>query len=64
MQQEFLNISPDTWCIIFDIIRYVVVALILAYLTNVFVKRENIRTDIKGWCWNGEWKPTRAYING
>ena len=48
MQQEFLNISPDTWCIIFDIIRYVVVALILAYLTNVYVKRKNIHTDIKG----------------
>ena len=48
MQQEFFNISPDTWTVIFDIIRYVVVALILAYLTNVFVKRINIRTDIKG----------------
>ena len=48
MQQEFLNISPDTWRVIFDIIRYVVVALILAYVTNVFVKRKNIRTDIKG----------------
>ena len=48
MQQEFLNISPDTWRVIFDIIRYVVVALILAYVTKVFVKRNNIRTDIKG----------------
>ena len=48
MQQGFLNISPDTWHVIFDIIRYVVVALILAYVTNVFVKRNNIRTDIKG----------------
>ena len=48
MQQEFLNISPDTWRVIFDIIRYVVVALILAYVTNVLVKRKNIRTDIKG----------------
>lgn len=48
MQQEFLKISPDTWGFIFDIIRYLLVALILAYLTNVYVKRESIRTDIKG----------------
>lgn len=48
MQQEFLNLSPDIWRVIFDIIRYVVVALILAYVTNVLVKRKNIRTDIKG----------------
>lgn len=48
MQQNFLNMSPEIWHIIFDIIRYVVVALILAYVTNVFVKRKYIRTDIKG----------------
>lgn len=48
MQQEFLNIPQDTWNIIFWVIRYVVVALILAYLANVYVKRKNIRNDIKG----------------
>lgn len=48
MQQECLNITPSLWNITFLIIRYVVVAILLAYLTNVYVKRKNIRTDIKG----------------
>jgi len=48
MQQEFLNIPQDIWSIIFLVIRYVVVTLILAYLANVYVKRKNISTDIKG----------------
>ena len=48
MQQTFLNIPEDTWNFIFLVIRYVVVALIMAYLANVYVKRRNIRTDIKG----------------
>ncbi len=48
MQQALLNIPEDTWTVIFLVIRYLVVALILAYLANVFVKRKNIRTDIKG----------------
>ena len=48
MQQAFLNIPEDAWNVIFMAIRYVVVALILAYLANVYVKRKNIRTDIKG----------------
>ena len=48
MQQEFLNIPEDTWNVIFLVVRYVAVALILAYLSNVYVKRKNIRTDIKG----------------
>lgn len=48
MQQAFLNIPQDTWNIIFLVIRYVVVALILAYLVNVYVERRIIHTDIKG----------------
>lgn len=48
MQQAFLNIPEDAWNVIFMVVRYVVVALILAYLANVYVKRKNIRTDIKG----------------
>lgn len=48
MQQTFLNISQGTWDVIFWVIRYVAVALFLAYLANVYVKRKNIRTDIKG----------------
>lgn len=48
MQQDFLNIPQETWNIIFLVIRYVMVALILAYFTNVFVKRKDIYTDIKG----------------
>lgn len=48
MQQAFLNIPEDAWNVIFMVIRYVVVALILAYLANVYVKRKNIRTDIRG----------------
>lgn len=48
MQQEFFNISPGTWNVIFLVIRYVVVALALAYLANVYVKRKDIHTDIEG----------------
>ena len=48
MQQDFLNVSSEKWSIIFLVTRYVVVALILAYITNVFVKRKAIHTDIKG----------------
>lgn len=48
MQQFFLSIPQDTWNIFFLVTRYVVVALILAYLVNVYVKRKNIHTDIKG----------------
>lgn len=48
MQQEFLNIAPDVWNIIFLVIRYFLVALLLAYLTNVFVKRKDFHTDVNG----------------
>lgn len=48
MPPTFLDFSPSTWNIIFLITRYVLVALVLAYLTNVFVKRRNTITDIKG----------------
>lgn len=48
MQQAFLNIPQDTWNIIFFVFKYVVVALVLAYLANVYVKRRIIHTDIKG----------------
>ena len=48
MQQEFLNLSFETWNVFFLVIRYVIVALILAYLANVYVKRKDIQTDIKG----------------
>lgn len=48
MQQEFLNIAPFVWNIIFLVIRYVLVVLLLAYLTNVFVKKKDIHTDLKG----------------
>lgn len=37
------------WSIVFMILRYVFVALLLTYLTNVFVKRKDIHTDIKGY---------------
>lgn len=40
--------SPDTWNVIILIVRYVLVALLLAYLANVYVKRKSIYTDIKG----------------
>lgn len=43
-----INMSPEIWNVIFLVIRYVVVALILAYFANVYVKRKNIHTDIKG----------------
>lgn len=48
MLQEYLHLSSTTWNIIFWIVRYVLVALVLAYLGNVFVKRKDIQTDIKG----------------
>ena len=48
MQQEFLNMSQETWNVMFLVIRYVVVALILAYLAKVYVKRKTIHTDIEG----------------
>ena len=48
MDQPFLNLTPATWNILFLVIRYVLVALLLAYLTNVFVKRKDVVTDIKG----------------
>ena len=40
--------SQETWNVMFLVIRYVVVALILAYLANVYVKRKTIHTDIEG----------------
>ena len=40
--------SQETWNVMFLVIRYVVVALILAYLANVYVKRRTIHTDIEG----------------
>ena len=48
MQQSFLNISSESWNVIFLVVRYVLVALILAYITDVYVKRKAIHTDIKG----------------
>ncbi len=38
MQQEFLLLSPSTWNLVFLIARYVIAALLLAYLTGVYVK--------------------------
>ena len=40
--------SPSTWNFVFLIARYVMAALLLAYLTGVYVKKVDIRTDIKG----------------
>lgn len=40
--------SQETWNVMFLVIRYVVVALILAYLAKVYVKRKTIHTDIEG----------------
>lgn len=37
------------WSIVFMILRYVIVALLLAYLTNVYVKQRDVYTDIKGY---------------
>ncbi len=48
MPQSFLNLSPSTWNLLFLVVRYVMVALLLAYLTKVFVKRKDVVTDIKG----------------
>lgn len=48
MQQGFFYISSSTWNIIFLVVRYVLVALLLAYLTTVYVKKKSIHTDIKG----------------
>lgn len=48
MPQEFLHLPSSTWNIIFWVIRYVLVALVLAYIGNVLVKRKDIQTDIKG----------------
>ena len=47
MQQSFLNISHQTWDIIFLVFRYVLVVLILEYITNVYAKKA-IQTNIKG----------------
>ena len=48
MQEEFLLLSPSTWNLVFLIARYVMAALLLAYLTGVYVKKVDIHTDIKG----------------
>lgn len=48
MQEEFMHLSAFSWNIIFWVTRYVLVALLLAYLGNVLVKRKDIQTDIKG----------------
>lgn len=48
MQEEFMHLSSFSWNIIFWVTRYVLVALLLAYLGNVLVKRKDIQTDIKG----------------
>ena len=48
MPHDYLTLSPSTWNLIFLITRYVLVALVLAYLTNVYLKRKNTITDIKG----------------
>ena len=48
MQQEFLDFSPAIWNAIFLVIRYVVVALVLVYLANVYAKKKKIKTDIQG----------------
>ena len=34
--------------IVFWLIRYGLVALLLAYLVNVYVKKKDIRTDMEG----------------
>ena len=47
--QFFSHLSQSTWNILFLVIRYVLVALLLAYLTKVFVKRKDVFTDIKGY---------------
>lgn len=48
MPEEFLSISKANWEIIFMILKYVIAALALAYLTVVFVKQKNNLTDLKG----------------
>ncbi len=48
MQQEFLHLSASAWSIIFWVTRYVLAALVLAYIGNVVVKRKDSQTEIKG----------------
>lgn len=49
MQEEFILLSPSTWNFVFLVARYVIAALLLAYLTGVYVKKLDIHTDIKGY---------------
>lgn len=56
--------SAFTWHLIFWIIRYGLVAVLLAYLTYVFVKKKDIQTKKGAMCWNGGWRPIRKFIDG
>ena len=49
MQEEFLLLPPSIWNFVFLVARYVIAALLLAYLTGVYVKKVDIHTDIKGY---------------
>ena len=40
---------PSIWNFVFLVARYVIAALLLAYLTGVYVKKVDIHTDIKGY---------------
>lgn len=48
MPEAFLSISEANWEIIFMILKYIMAALALAYLTVVFVKQKNNLIDLKG----------------
>lgn len=43
-----VNILPSAWNILFLVVRYVLVALILAYLSSVYIRKKSTITDIKG----------------
>lgn len=47
--EQMLVMTVYAWSIVFMILRYVFVALLLAYLTNVYVKQRDVHTDIKGY---------------
>ena len=43
-----MNISPAVLNILFLVVRYVLVALLLAYLSSVYIRKKGTITDIKG----------------
>lgn len=48
MQETYLSIPKETWDGIFMFLRYGVTALIIAYLTSVYVKQKKNIIDLKG----------------